>query len=103
MVGTALHIAKTVFGYLGDRGKQSAERSAAIMKDLHNSWKDEYVTVVFTIPLLTIWLGACTGQTWLIENMRTGIEVVDTLPKWYVYSMLAICGAAAGVTLRHKW
>ena len=102
MIGTVIDISKMVLGYVSDRSKVNLERSKQVAKSLHDSWKDEYVTVLVTIPMIIIWIGAIIGSNSLIERMKLGIETLDTLPNWYVVMMVAIIMAAAGLSARRK-
>jgi len=46
-------------------------------------WKDEYLTILLTSPILVTFWGAFFNQPHLIENARVGIDAVGSMPEWY--------------------
>ena len=52
------------------------------------SWKDEYLTVVLTLPAILLFIPGLTGY------IREGFEVLETLPTWY-QNLLYICVTAS--------
>jgi hypothetical protein len=52
------------------------------------SWKDEYLTVVLTIPAILVFFPGMT------EHIREGFRVLETLPSFY-QNLLYICVTAS--------
>jgi len=52
------------------------------------SWKDEYLTVVLTLPAILLFIPGLT------DYIREGFEVLETLPGWY-QNLLYICVTAS--------
>jgi len=82
-------------------GIQSAEASefAADMKrteDLSTSWKDEYITIVVSIPAI---LGFFP---WGAPIVTEGFEALRQAPEWYQYLLIAVFAVGAGVPLASK-
>ena len=97
MVSTILSGAGLVLSFLKDRGARSVEYSKTIMQDLHNSWKDEYVTVLVTFPMLVMLLSACVGWTEMQERMILAVDDLDRFPPYYQELMFWVIVVAAGL------
>jgi len=52
------------------------------------SWKDEYLTVVLTIPAILVFIPGMT------EHIKAGFDVLETLPSFY-QNLLYMCVAAS--------
>jgi len=55
------------------------------------SWKDEWLTVVFSIPLIACFVPGL--EHWVLR----GFEVLAQTPDWYVYALSVIVAASFGV------
>lgn len=82
-------------------GVQQAEASEflADMKrteDLSTSWKDEYITLVISIPLVLCFI---PGATQIVQD---GFAALDLTPDWYQYLVVAVFSVGAGVPLASK-
>ena len=82
-------------------GIQAAEASefAADMKrteDLNSSWKDEYITLVVSIPAILCFI---PGAAWIVFD---GFDALNQAPEWYQYLLIAIFSVGAGVPLAGK-
>ena len=76
---------------------KSAE-NAADWEKLHakasaDSWKDEYWTIVLSLPFL-----ACFNKEW-VDEIQAGFKVLETLPEWYQWSLLLCISASFGVRM----
>lgn len=63
---------------------------------LANSWKDEYITIVVSIPLIMCFV---PGLTDIVFN---GFTALDATPQWYQYMVVAVFSVGAGVPLASK-
>jgi len=52
------------------------------------SWKDEYLTVVLTLPAILLFVPSMT------DHIREGFKVLETLPSWY-QNLMYICVTAS--------
>ena len=57
-----------------------------------NSWKDEWLTILFSIPLILVFVGD-TGR----EIVANGFEALELMPDWYQYTLGVIVAASFGV------
>ena len=56
-----------------------------------NSWKDEWLTLLFSIPLIGSFVPG------LVPHMQAGFEVLNAMPGWYKYTIGVIVAASFGV------
>ena len=66
------------------------------IKGSTGSWKDEWLTVLFSIPLI---LAFIPGMGDLVMN---GFEQLSEMPEWYQYSLGVIVAASFGVRSASK-
>jgi len=57
-------------------------------QDMKTSWKDEYLTILFSIPLILAFFPSTQ------DAILKGFETLDKTPDWY---MLLVSGIVAGV------
>jgi hypothetical protein len=60
-------------------------------KNSGDSWKDEYLTILFSIPLLLCFL------PWTVEYVERGFEALSQTPEWYKYTLGVIVSASFGI------
>ena len=60
-------------------------------KGSQSSWKDEWLTVLFSIPLVMAFI---PGMEDVVAN---GFEQLNSMPEWYQYSLGVIVAASFGV------
>jgi hypothetical protein len=71
-------------------------------KGMAGSLKDEWLTAVFTTPLVVIFYGAIAGDPEVITRMVEGVQVLTTLPEWYQWCIIGIVAASFGIrTFNH--
>ena len=62
------------------------------------SWKDEWLTILFSIPLVLVFLGD-TGR----DIVANGFSALETMPDWYQYTLGVIVAASFGVRSATKF
>jgi hypothetical protein len=60
-------------------------------KGSQHSWKDEWLTILFSIPLI---LAFIPGMEEVVAN---GFRQLEQMPEWYQYSLGVIVAASFGV------
>ena len=80
------------------KAKQEGELQwAATMADASKtSWKDEYLTVVFTAPMIFAMFG------W-DEPLSTLLAILETAPGWYTTVILTIVSGSFGLNLLDRY
>lgn len=62
------------------------------------SWKDEWLTILFSIPLVLVFVGD-TGR----DIVANGFAALETMPDWYQYTLGVIVAASFGVRSATKF
>ena len=90
-----------------------AEAKAAVMKNAAmseseweklmaqgtmNSWKDEYLVILFSIPLILVFTGEW-GRTVVAE----GFSALEQMPEWYQYTLGVIVASSFAVRSATKF
>lgn len=66
-------------------------------KGSQSSWKDEWLTVLFSIPLVMAFI---PGMEEVVAN---GFKQLNSMPEWYQYSLGVIVAASFGVRSATKF
>ena len=66
-------------------------------KGSQSSWKDEWLTILFSIPLI---LAFIPGMEEVVSN---GFAQLQAMPEWYQYSLGVIVAASFGVRSATKF
>ena len=61
------------------------------IKGSKDSWKDEYLTILFSIPLLLCFL------PFSVEYVERGFAALAMTPDWYKYTLGVIVSASFGI------
>ena len=61
------------------------------MKSSKESWKDEYLTILFSIPLLLCFI------PFTVEYVERGFTALQQTPDWYKYTLGVIVSASFGI------
>ena len=67
------------------------------IKGSSNSWKDEWLVILFSVPLI---LAFIPGMEGVVEN---GFKQLEAMPTWYQYSLGVIVAASFGVRSATKF
>jgi|TARA_R110000772_G_scaffold113182_1_gene217472 hypothetical protein len=62
------------------------------IKATQNSWKDEWITLLFSIPLILAFCG-----DWGNQVVQAGFTSLEAMPTWYQYSLGGIVSASIGM------
>ena len=63
-----------------------------------SSWKDEWLTILFSIPLVLVFIG-----DWGRGIVSNGFVALETMPEWYQYTLGVIVAASFGVRSATKF
>ena len=64
----------------------------AAIQATQNSWKDEWITLLFSIPLILAFCG-----DWGNDIVQRGFMALESMPIWYQYSLGGIVSASIGI------
>lgn len=65
---------------------------AEMAKQAGASWKDEYWTVILSLPMVLIFI------PWFQPYVRAGFDALQEVPQWYLIGVGTAIGAAFGTT-----
>ncbi len=96
-------IAKPIVGWFSHKAEMQKAKQAAeiewasqMAKASGKSWKDEYLTIVWTLPIV---LGMF-GWTAPLEKL---LVILTQIPPWYTYLLLVITHASFGLSVNGRW
>ena len=76
----------------------TADWAKLMAKGSQSSWKDEWLTILFSIPLILAFAGEW-GRTIVAE----GFAALEVMPDWYQYTLGVIVAASFGVRSATKF
>jgi hypothetical protein len=73
------------------KAKAAADWDTVAQQNAGNSWKDEWLTLLFSIPLIMCFIPAA------VPYVKEGFAVLKEIPTWYQYLLSVIVAASFGV------
>jgi len=113
LIGPAMDIAKDFIKGKADEKKAIQERKiSAIQNDADwetkmadatkDSWKDEFWSIVLALPIVAIAYSVAIDDVSIIDRVKQGFEVLNTLPEWYQYLLFIAVSASFGLKSADK-
>jgi hypothetical protein len=113
LIGPAVDLAKDFIKGKADEKKAIQERKiSAIQNDADweakmadatkNSWKDEFFSVILSLPLLAVAYGVAMDNPAVIERLNSAFDTLNTLPEWYQYLLFIAVSASFGLKSADK-
>lgn len=81
----------------------AADSDLESAKGMAASWKDEYLTILLTIPLIIVFHGSMLGSTEEIEHLKHAFSVMTELPDWYQWAVLGAIASSFGIRTFDKF
>jgi len=75
-----------------------AEWERVMAQGSQNSWKDEWLTILFSIPLILSFCGE-----WGRKIVEDGFAALQGMPEWYQYTVGVIVAASFGIRSATKF
>ena len=73
------------------QAESAADWEAAMARTSGQSWKDEWLTLLFSIPLIMCFIPS------MVPYVQDGFEVLGNMPDFYQYTLSVIVAASFGV------
>ena len=73
------------------QAESAADWETAMARASNQSWKDEGITILFSIPLILAFIPPA------VPHVQEGFRVLSTMPEWYQYGLSVIIAASFGV------
>jgi len=113
LIGPAMDLAKDFIKGKADEKKAIQERKInAIQNDADweakmadataNSWKDEFWSIILALPIAAVAYSVAIDDVSIIDRVREGFQVLDSLPEWYQYLLFIAVSASFGLKSADK-
>ena len=111
MIGTIISsVASLAGGYMSNKAEEKQAKHQAKMEVIKqggqweetmaqasvNSWKDEFWTIIFSIPLVLVFYGAMFDPYYIVR-VEEAFAALNTLPEWYQYLLFMAVSASFGI------
>ena len=73
------------------------EYQAQVRADNNNGWKDEFVLVIVSLPILVLAYAVFFGDDMMKEKLDLFFQYFNGLPQWYQWLLIGIFGAIYGL------
>ena len=71
----------------------------ASQKNMQNSWRDEWFTVILSLPLLIVFGAIFFGKPEWIDKLQEGFSTLNNLPEWYIWALMASIASSFGLKI----
>jgi len=113
LLGPALELGKEFIKGKADEKKAIQERKInAIQNDADweskmadatkNSWKDEFFSIILSLPLIAVAYSVVMDDTAIIDRVNEGFVALNQLPEWYQYLLFIAVSASFGLKSADK-
>ena len=75
------------------------EYAIATQKNMQNSWRDEWFTVILSLPLLIVFGAIFFGKPEWIDKLQEGFSTLNNLPERYIWALMASLASAFGIKI----
>lgn len=63
----------------------------------NNSYKDEFWTIVLSIPVFMVGYAIAANDVSVIDRVAAGFEALEKLPEWYQYLLFIAISSSFGI------
>ena len=104
-------VTNLIGGYFKNKGEEKQAKHEAKMSVIQNdadweskmadasatSWKDEFWTIVLSVPVFMVGYAIALDDTDVIERTKLGFEALSGLPEWYQYLLFIAISSSFGI------
>ena len=104
-------VAKLAGGYMKNKAEEKQAKHKAKMNMIKNdadweskavdasahSWKDEFWTVVLSVPIFMIGYAIIINDVTVIDRVEQGFAALSGLPEWYQYLLFIAISSSFGI------
>lgn len=104
-------VTNLVGSYFKNKGEEKQAKHEAKMSVIQNyadweskmadasatSWKDEFWTIVLSVPVFMIGYAIALDDTDVIARTKLGFEALSGLPEWYQYLLFIAISSSFGI------
>lgn len=77
--------------------QNDADWEAKMADASSSSWKDEWFTILLSLPLLLIGYAVTVDDITIIERVKAGFQTLEELPEFYQYLLFIAVSASFGI------
>jgi hypothetical protein len=70
---------------------------AIMAQGTHTSWKDEFFTIILSIPIILVGYAVAMDEMDIIARLHDSFIALEALPDWYSYLLFLAVSASFGV------
>jgi len=71
----------------------------AAQKNMKDSWRDEWFTVLLSIPLVIVFISIFFNKPEWVAKLKEGFDTLNSLPDWYIYALMAAIASSFGIKI----
>jgi hypothetical protein len=104
-------VAKLAGGYMKNKAEEKQAKHKAKMQMIkndadweskavdatQNSWRDEFWTIVLSIPIFMIGYSIVVGDPDIVLRVEDGFQALAQLPEWYQYLLFIAISSSFGI------
>lgn len=113
LIGPAVDLAKDFIKGKADEKKAIQERKIATIQNdadweakmasgAEKSWKDEWFSVLLSLPLIGVAYSVIVDDPQIISRVNEGFAALNQLPEWYQYLLFIAVSASFGLKSADK-
>ncbi len=113
LIGPAVDLAKDFIKGKADEKKAIQERKIATIQNdadweakmasgAEKSWKDEWFSVLLSLPLIGVAYSVIVDDPHIISRVNEGFAALSQLPEWYQYLLFIAVSASFGLKSADK-
>ena len=113
LIGGAVDLAKDFIKGKADEKKAIQERKIATIQNdadweakmasgAEKSWKDEWFSVLLSLPLIGVAYSVIVDDPQIISRVNEGFAALSQLPEWYQYLLFIAVSASFGLKSADK-
>lgn len=77
--------------------KNDAEWESKMVDASAHSWKDEFWTIVLSIPVFMVGYAIVINDITVIDRVKQGFDALADLPEWYQYLLFIAISSSFGI------
>ena len=79
------------------QAESAADWETAMARASQQSWKDEWLTILFSVPLILCFFPDT------VQYVQDGFKALEAMPEWYQYTVGVIVAASFGIRSATKF
>ena len=82
--------------------QNDADWEAQMASATEKSWKDEWFSILLSLPLVGVAYSVVTNDPEIIDRVNEGFAALNQLPEWYQYLLFIAVSASFGLKSADK-